>query len=104
VEEALALCEGVEQGLFVAGVNLKAEALVRVAGLLEEQGRWEHGVAGLVICVSICTFVLVAGFSYMRQYLYFCTSCWPPGRAGAVGARGGRFSYMRQYLYFVLLY
>ena len=70
MEEALALCEGVEQGLFVAGVNLKAEALVRVAGLLEEQGRWEHGVAGLVIVFSFCICTLVLASASVIVILY----------------------------------
>ena len=47
VDEALAVCDSVKEGPFIAGVNLRVEALVRLSGRLEEEGRLDQAVNAL---------------------------------------------------------
>jgi len=53
VEEALAACDRLKEGPFVAGVNLRVEVLVRMSAKLEEQGSLEQAVLALTRAIKL---------------------------------------------------
>jgi len=53
IEEALALCENLKEGPFVADVNLKVEALVRLSARFDHQGRFEQAVLALTRAIKL---------------------------------------------------
>jgi transcription initiation factor TFIID subunit TAF12 len=53
VDEALGVCDSVKEGPFIAGVNLRVEALVRISGRLEEEGRLDQAVNALTRALAL---------------------------------------------------